>query len=538
MIRARPGVGAALAAVVGLAAGCGGSPSTGPAPMFPAPDASGPDTAPAVDPVEEAAVADCEAAPRRRLWRLSDMQYQRAVADLLPGVTSPEVPTPGRHPLEFVDVAGTREVDGALTALYRDAARSIADHALPQLPDLLACRAGEPEGACADRFIARFGARAFRRPLDAEERAALVGVYRSEGDHLAGARLVLEAIFQAPAFIYRTELGSGPSAAPGTASAAVPLTAHELASALSFFLLDSVPDAPLWAAAEQGVLAQPEALAAQVDRLLALPRARENLADVMQRWLGSKRVLSRDDLDTRPFPAFDELRAPLVAESARLMGALLASGGTLGDLLLSRQGPEDPRLAAYRPGARAGVLTTGAFVSSMLPYNRSVHRGLTVMRAFLCTAIPPPPPGIPTRPPLPEITTERAFVAYRAAQSCHACHQHFDGLGLAFEQYDAFGRYLPVDDAGAAVDASGALTLDGERHSFTDVAELAGLLAGSPQVLSCVTGQMLAYALGVVTPAPACTARIERRTAAAGGSLAEMFRAIATDPLFRLRRAQ
>ena len=40
-----------------------------------------------------------------RLWRLSDEQYASAVSDLLPGVTVPDVTTPGRSKAEWIPVS-------------------------------------------------------------------------------------------------------------------------------------------------------------------------------------------------------------------------------------------------------------------------------------------------------------------------------------------------------------------------------------------------------------------------------------------------
>jgi hypothetical protein len=102
-----------------------------------------------------------------RIWRLSDEQYAAAVSDLLPGITVPEISTPGRGKDEFVDDAEMLPVSTALTADLRSSVKTVAEKAIVDLPKLLACTAGQADLACADAFVARFGARAFRRPLDA-----------------------------------------------------------------------------------------------------------------------------------------------------------------------------------------------------------------------------------------------------------------------------------------------------------------------------------------------------------------------------------
>src|SRR5258708_21500450 len=66
--------------------------------------------------------------------------------------------------------------------------------------------------------------------------------------------------------------------------------------------------------------------------------------------------------------------------------------------------------------------------------------------------------------------------------SCAACHSVFDGLGFAFENYDAIGRYRTMEN-GRPIDASGTLT-DGSSAAgkpFTNALDLVQLLAGAEQ---------------------------------------------------------
>src|SRR5205085_4879444 len=102
-----------------------------------------------------------------------------------------------------------------------------------------------------------------RRPLDAAEHAGLEKLFAQ-----GGFAPVVEAVLQAPSFVYRVELGDT-------------LDAYELATELGFLYLDSLPDEPLWAAARDGTITDPAVLAAQIDRLLALPRVQAHLTDVV-----------------------------------------------------------------------------------------------------------------------------------------------------------------------------------------------------------------------------------------------------------------
>ena len=87
--------------------------------------------------------------------------------------------------------------------------------------------------------------RAFRRPLTSTEDTAYLSLYtlgKTNGDASNGFRLVVEAMLQSPFFLYHPDLGA--QAAPRTAPVA--LTPYELASRLSYFLWNSMPDRPLF----------------------------------------------------------------------------------------------------------------------------------------------------------------------------------------------------------------------------------------------------------------------------------------------------
>ena len=101
---------------------------------------------------------------------------------------------------------------------------------------------------------------------------------------------------------------------------------------------------------------------------------------------------------------------------------------------------------------RAGLLTNAAFLTSRAPRPAAtcvVPRGLLVAAALLCMPHPGPDPFAvavsPVRGP------DRAGAgrdASGAVPACRACHAQFDPYGLALENYDDFGRYRTIDDAG------------------------------------------------------------------------------------------
>ena len=80
----------------------------------------------------------------------------------------------------------------------------------------------------------------------------------------------VNAIFESPSFLYRTEFGANAQEGP--------LTPYELASQLSYFVTDGPPDEQLLAAAAGNMLSTPEQIGPHVDRMLSTPAARLNLS--------------------------------------------------------------------------------------------------------------------------------------------------------------------------------------------------------------------------------------------------------------------
>src|SRR6266508_236559 len=222
----------------------------------------------------------CQATTPPRIWRLSDEQFVNAVSDLLPGVTVPAVATPGRTVGEFINMAERYPVTGALASNLRTSAKTVAAASVKDLAGLLKCQTGQAQDACVGAFVDRFAPRAFRRPIDATERQALLAVYAlgAKTTPADGVRLVLEAVLQSPSFLYRTELGAGAMAGQATA-----LNAYELATAVSFLLIDSIPDDELWRTAQDGSLSNADVFTQQVDRLLARQRGHRTAGDGVSR---------------------------------------------------------------------------------------------------------------------------------------------------------------------------------------------------------------------------------------------------------------
>jgi hypothetical protein len=497
-----------------------------------------------------------------RARRLTAAEYNATVRDLLPGLGLPpfdlvqEIDASG-----FENRAAVMHPTALLLQQYSDAAAAIAEAAVKDLAMLLPCTPGAgAEASCGAQFVAAFGARVFRRPLtDAEKKTYtdFLEQQRKAISFRAAVQLTVEALLQAPAFLYRVERGDPASAGNGRAR----LTSYELASRLSYLLWGTMPDALLLELAKANRLDTPAEREAQARRMLGDPRARGAMLEFHRQWLDLDRLAREASKDPTLYPAYTPaLRASLREESDRFVtGVMLDGDGTLKSLLAGHTTFVDANLARFYavaapasgwaaaeldPAERAGFLTRGNFLAS---HAHAVSgspplRAVFIMRHLLCTPTPPPPNDADTSPPKPRTgdgpKTNRQLFEERTVGACLACHTTINGLGFGLENYDAVGGFRTTDH-GLPVDATGVLADVDVSGPFTGGVELSQKLGDSADVRACVTGQWYEYALGRDrTAADDCKiAALDQLLARAGGDLRELLVALVNTNEFLYRPA-
>src|SRR5439155_19112285 len=179
-----------------------------------------------------------------------------------------------------------------------------------------------------------FGRRAWRRPLTATEVArytkVIADVGALYGDPAQGFKYALGALLQSVNFVYLPELGESDHGR-------LRYTSHEMAARLAYLLTDTMPDAALFAAADRDELVTPQGLRAQIDRLIASPRARPALVGFLAELL-SLGQLSQIDKDNTVYPqASPALLAAMGDEARRFIDeATLVKRNSLFDILDSK----------------------------------------------------------------------------------------------------------------------------------------------------------------------------------------------------------
>lgn len=407
----------------------------------------------------------------------------------------------------------------------------------------------EAECASQEQRPAWILKRALRRPCTDADMALLTKVIdpsQSPGEQLRAA--IVTALVH-PEFLFRVE------SKPPAGQAAHEVTAHELATRLSYFLWSTAPDAALRIAATDGSLATPAGRATHVARMLRDPRSSQLAERFAPQWLGIDGIDTRMP-DAAQFPGVDAaLLQSMRSETVLLFDAILRENRPATELLTADYTFVDSRLATHyglpapAPGAvrrvpvpsdRSGVLThAGVLLSTSNPTRTSpVKRGKWVLESLLDCAPPPPPPGAPALPERVEdrhgLTLRQSLEAHRADPSCAACHRRMDALGFAFEHYDAVGRKRDRAD-GAIIDSVGELP-DGRRVASVD--DVRALLVKDPDYIRSLAKHLLVYATGRAA-GPHDEAAVDLIVASAGNAptLRELVVAVTESPAFLKRGA-
>lgn len=366
----------------------------------------------------------------------------------------------------------------------------------------------------AQAILEYFATRAYRRPVEPGEVARLVRfveLAEQNGQPFEkGMQLAFQAALVSPHFLFRVEMDrNNPRKEPG---AIQPISEHELASRLSYFLWSSMPDEELFK--EAGTATLRKNLEVHVRRMLKDPRTRALTLNFAGQWL-QLRSLQTMQPDPRLFPTFStKLRLAMQEETERFFEAIVKEDRNILDFLdadftfvnetLAKhygipdvKGPEFVRVK-LDPDKRGGILTHASIltVTSNPTRTSPVKRGKWILENIL-NAPPPPPP--PDAGELPEDGKElkgslrQRMEQHRTKAICASCHQRMDPLGFAFENYDAIGGWR-TKEGKFDIDSTGTLP---SGQSFKGARELRSILkARAPEFRRCLAEKMLTYALG------------------------------------------
>jgi hypothetical protein len=378
---------------------------------------------------------------------------------------------------------------------------------------------GDDEQLCAERILSELATRAYRRPIAEEELAEILAYYRdgvAVSGFEEGIRSGLTGILASPYFLYRIEMPPE-GVAPGETYAVDDVT---LASKLSFFLWNTIPDDELRELAVRGELGNEKVLRQQVERMLKDPRAETLASNFVFHWLDLKR-LEEVEPDTSIFPYASgrgDPRADYLTELELFAKSIFDEDRSVLDFMTAKHTYVNERVALLyginsvkgdrfqrvelEDSKRWGLLGKGAILMAAAYPNRTspVLRGAFILEYIAGAPPATPPPGVEAFPEA-EIGTAKArtvreiIAQHRENPTCFACHGVMDPLGFALENFDAVGVWRDVDRYnGSPIDSAAELP-DGTAVSGPDDLREA-LLRNPEQFVQTFTERFLMYALG------------------------------------------
>lgn len=384
----------------------------------------------------------------------------------------------------------------------------------PRRQALVGCAPSSMADACVRSFVERFAERAWRRPVAPAEVDTLLALGTTIATDLGGPweglRYTLAAVLQSPHFLFRVEVGE-PDAETGLSR----YTSWEMASRLSYLLLDAPPTEQLIGAARADALREPAQIEAMANLLLEDPRARRAMVRFFRDFMNIGR-LDVLDKNVDKFPQFTATLGPSMRVEIERMfeSTVFERGGDFRTLFTTRDTYVNGELARLYgiegiegtdwvpvtlpdDGRRAGLLTTAGYLA-MNAHKSSTsptHRGRFVRIALLCGDVPPPPPGIDTTLPEPvpgeEKTMRERLSAHMEDSQCRGCHAQMDPIGFGLEHFDALGQWRDTENGLAIDDMS-----DVDGVDFEGGVELGRVVATLPEVGACIARRFYQHANG------------------------------------------
>jgi hypothetical protein len=503
------------------------------------------------------------------IHRLNNTEYNNTVRDLL-GTTSRPAET-------FLAEEGFGSFDNTASALgmttgqyeaYLGAAGDLMTEALANATEsarFMTCAPSAVADPCARQIIETFGAKIYRRPLEAAEVDRAMKVYDADFARAKnGSQAIAEslrAMLSAANFLYRIEYDADPaSTTPHLVSG------FEMASRLSYLLWSSMPDAALFDAAKGGKLLEPATLETTVDRMVADPESNGFVESFAGQWLGIRKLVTHS-VTAQVFPTYTaDLSDAMMTEGYMWFNEFLSKDRSLSewftadfnfvnDVLAQHYGFNGQSTGSQfarvevTTDQRQGFLGLASFLTqTSFPSRTSpTLRGAWVLSELLCDPPPPPPPEVPkldeTADPAAvnqapgSINVRTRLEAHRAAPACAACHKTLDPIGLGLERYDGIGRYRETYPNGDVIAPDGQLP-DGTKFSGPD--QLGALLGKDPRFTSCVSSKLYTYALGreIEDLDTTTVDKLPERWATRGLTIKNLIKEVVVADAFRFRRGE
>ncbi|MHB1422628.1 MAG: DUF1592 domain-containing protein [Gemmataceae bacterium] len=333
----------------------------------------------------------------------------------------------------------------------------------------------------AERLLRLFLEKAYLRPVaeaDVQRFLKLFDDQFKQGNGFTRSMLsAYTAVLASPGFVFIQEK-------PGR------LDDHALATRLSLFLWNSIPDDTLRTLAQRGELRKPDVLRAQTERMLNDPKAQRFVEAFTDYWLDLRKIDDTAPSTTlyNDYELDEPLKLAALEETRLFFGELLRADLPARNIVASDFTFLNERLADHYdiPGVsgvhfrkvklppdslRGGFMTQASVlkVTANGTTTSPVLRGHWITERILGLETPPPPPTVEAVEPdiRGAVTIRQQLDKHRANASCASCHRKMDPPGFALESFDVMGgyreRYRAVSDKVPPVKGFG---LNGQAFAF------------------------------------------------------------------------
>lgn len=411
----------------------------------------------------------------------------------------------------------------------------------------------EPTADCGTAIIQAVGRLLFRRPLEQREVDAMLSVYNDalgqQLDYAEATRWTVMAMLQTPQFLFRMERET-----VGEPGQPRDLDGYEPAARLAAFLWVSVPDDELLTAASDQSLLQTDVLTAQVQRMLADPKA-QRFTEVFATDFSRARFASFEGSTDADRTALNE------SVVATFQNHFWTESGSLADLFTTTRFVVNPTVArildlgttgqglqtvdvADLP-ERVGLLSHPGMIAGMgdRVTGSFVNRGKYLMERLLCRHPIAVPASIADAIEQFNADTtglnEHERMEIRMSRSeCWGCHSQFEPLAPGFSRFDGAGRYVGEADAdGKPLPLDGWVPTGeaGGDPQYSDMTSYMQILATNPVVQTCMTEHFIDFATSRSGDelGRAEAERVGQVYLANGSTLSAMVSAVVQSPLFR-----
>ena len=318
-----------------------------------------------------------------------------------------------------------------------------------------------PERQRAEQAIASLMTRAYRRPISAVDVQPVLSIYDeirpSSPSFEEAMRETLAMVLVSPEFLYLVEPSEDRPR---------PLTEHELAARLSYFLWSTMPDEKLRTLADSGRLKDEAVMAEQVLRMIEDPRSKEFVEHFTDQWLDLS-GLDRVAINPNDYPNFDDRLKPMMKQETLaffdevlqqdrsalnfidsdflVLNESLAKHYGIGHPSVRPRGGDFEVIQLQPEDQRGGLLTQASFlmINSTGEDSHPIRRAVWVLDRLLGDPPAPPPPDVPElnseQPDFASLSLKQQLELHRTKSACNDCHRGIDPWGIPLESFDAVG---------------------------------------------------------------------------------------------------